>query len=253
MEINQSRGINSQRSSLINNKRTPGQSREVQGSARSRAVCSGPGRRSGPRQGGKRPRAPGAAAAPPRRPAPGAARPAPTQEQQPVRLLQVAPLLAEHAVDAAAHLPRLALRLALLRAPLVRASPPLRPRVGFGPRARRAPAGAPGERGRRHGSPCRRDPGRAGRFRGRARGVLRGPEEQRPQTVAQPHAGAAGAAGRRRAHAGPPAPGREGAAPAPRAGVLGAGAEGRRPSPPGRVILHFPPGAGAAAASPEVT
>lgn len=45
--------------------------------------------------------------------------PAPTQEQEPVRPLQITLLFAEHAVDAPAHFPRLPLGFALLRPQLV--------------------------------------------------------------------------------------------------------------------------------------
>lgn len=149
-----------------------------------------------------------------RGPAPGAGRAptTPTQQQEPVRLLQVALLLAEHAVDAPADLPRLPLCLALLSPRLLRTPPPLLLRGGFGPRARQTAAGARREGGRGRAAPHRRpgqgggrgrDRGRAGprvlcrRFRGGAGDVLRIPEEQRPQTVAQTHvdAGVRGAGG----------------------------------------------------------
>lgn len=118
---------------------------------------------------------------------------APTEQQEPVRALQVPLLLAEHAVDAPAHPPRLTLGLALLGAQLVRPPPPLLLRAGFGPRACRAPAGAP--RGPEPGRVCCQGPGRRGTraVRGLIRGgVLRVSEEQRPQAVAQTHVGAAG-------------------------------------------------------------
>lgn len=179
-----------------------------------------------------------------------------------MRLLQVPLLLAQHAVDAPAHFPRLPLGLALFGAQLLRTPPTLLLRVGFGPRARRAPAGAPREQG-----PGRRSRGRSwaglralhGRFRGRAGGVLRAPEEQRPQTVAQTHVGSARARGARRdagragrrAQAGAPAEGQE-AAPCSGAArpPAGCGARVRRApaeahlSLARRAILHFPLGAG---------
>lgn len=98
--------------------------------------------------------------------APPAQRPAPTEQQQPVSPPQVAPLLAEPAVDAPADPPG----LSLLRALLVGAAPPV---------LRRSP-----DRGQvqvRH------------RVQVRPRalhGRLRVSEEQRPEAVAQSHLGA---------------------------------------------------------------
>lgn len=118
-----------------------------------------------------------------------------------MRPLQIPLLFAEHAVDVPTHFPRLPLGLALLRAQLVRATPPLLLRVGFGPRASRALAGAPRGWGPGRVFPSHRGRGWAGphalrgRLRGRARGVLWVPEEQRSQTVAQTHVGAARARG----------------------------------------------------------
>lgn len=121
-----------------------------------------------------------------------------------MRLLQISLLLPQHAVDAPADFLRLPLGLALFSAQLVRASPPLFLRGGFGPRARQAPVGARWERDPRRIPPSRRGRGRGqalpraprGRFRARAGGILRISKEQRSQTVTQTHVGAARARGR---------------------------------------------------------
>lgn len=123
-----------------------------------------------------------------------------------MRLLQISLLLPQHAVDAPADFLRLPLGLALFSAQLVRASPPLFLRGGFGPRARQAPVGARWERDPRRIPPSRRGRGRGqalpraprGRFRARAGGILRISKEQRSQTVTQTHVGAARARGTRR-------------------------------------------------------
>lgn len=98
--------------------------------------------------------------------APPGQRPAPTEQQQPVRPPQVAPLLAESAVDAPADPPG----LALLRALPVRAPPPLL--------RRSQDRGQVQVRHRVQVGPCA------------LHGRLRVPEEQRPEAVAQPHPGA---------------------------------------------------------------
>lgn len=150
--------------------------------------------------------------------APPAQRPAPTEQQQPVRPPQVAPLLAESAVDAPADPPG----LALLRALPVRAPPPL---------LRRSQ-----DRGqvqvwhRVQVGPCA------------LHGRLRVPEEQRPEAVAQPHLGAGVGL---EAYARAPAEGREGTARGPGTALWPAswGAQvsrGPGPSPPPRAIPPLP-------------
>lgn len=109
-----------------------------------------------------------------------------------MRLLQVPPLLPEQTVDAPADFPRLPLGLALLSAQLVRAPPPFL-WVRFGPRASRAPSRvSSSRRGRGRGRGWGRGLARAPRerFRARAKGILRIPEEQRSQAGAQTHVGA---------------------------------------------------------------
>lgn len=156
-----------------------------------------------------------------------------------MRLLQVPPLLPEHAVDAPADFPGLPLGLALLSAQLVWAPPPFL-WVRFGPRACRAPAGARGERAPSRVSSSHRGRGQAlpraprERFRARAKGILRVPEEQRSQAGAQTHVGAEWGHGedRRQAQAGTPAPRRDGTAPGPGAGLRPARTKGHGPSLP---------------------
>lgn len=110
-----------------------------------------------------------------------------------MRLLQVALLLAQHAVDAAAHFPRLLSGFSLLGAQLLLPPPALQ--LHCRPHARGAPAGASSEQCPRWSRGWDRDWGWDGaglpvlraRVRGGAGGVLRAAEEQRSQAIAQAH------------------------------------------------------------------
>lgn len=110
-----------------------------------------------------------------------------------MRLLQVALLLPQHAVDAAAHFPRLLSGFSLLGAQLLLPPPALQ--LHCRPRARGVPAGASSEQCPRWSRGWYRDWGWDGaglpllraRVRGGAGGVLRAAEEQRSQAIAQAH------------------------------------------------------------------
>lgn len=119
-----------------------------------------------------------------------------------MRLLQVALLLAQHAVDAAAHFPRLLSGFSLLGAQLLLPPPALQ--LHCRPRARGVPASASSERCPRWSRGWDQDWGWDGaglpvlraRVRGGAGGILRAAEKQRSQAIAQAHRDGARGVGR---------------------------------------------------------